>query len=73
MTAETPNDDPVTAPTDRREARAAEYRRLASEAIALGAASPLGHVRAKHEKAAETWTALAEREGRPSPNRLTPA
>jgi hypothetical protein len=69
----TPTPTPETSsetPAQRREVRAAEYRRLASEANALGAASPLAHVREKHEKAAETWTALAEREERPTPTRL---
>jgi hypothetical protein len=42
-----------------KQVRAAEYRRLALEAAALAAASPLDQVRAKHELAAETWRGLA--------------
>jgi cell division protein FtsL len=70
MTTSTPTPDTESeTPEQKREGRAAEYRRLALEADTLGAASPLPHVREKHEKAAETWMALAEREGRPSPTR----
>jgi hypothetical protein len=42
-----------------RQLRAAEYRELASAARALADASPLAHVREKHEEAAARWTALA--------------
>jgi hypothetical protein len=71
MTTPTPTPEtPSETPEQRRAGRAAEYRRLALEANALGAASLLPHVRAKHEKAAETWTALAEKEERPSLTRL---
>ena len=42
-----------------REVRAAEYRSLALAADFLAAASPLAHVREKHERAAARWTTLA--------------
>ena len=72
MTTTTPETDP-DAPVNKREGRVAEYRRLALEASALGAASSLPHVREKHEKAAETWAALAEMEALLSPGHLAPA
>jgi hypothetical protein len=37
-----------------------EYRDRASEAAGLAKASPLAHVREKHETAAVRWTELAE-------------
>jgi hypothetical protein len=43
----------------RRELRAAEYRRLAIAAGALAETSLLIQVREKHEQAAAQWTALA--------------
>ena len=49
-----------------RDVRAVEYRRLATAAQALADASPLDHVREKHERAASTWAALAELDERPS-------
>jgi hypothetical protein len=42
-----------------KEARVAEYRRLAEQASALAEGSALDNVREKHERAAERWTALA--------------
>lgn len=42
--------------------KAADYRaKAASEALA-GAAASLGHVRAKHDRAAQVWTDLAAAE-----------
>lgn len=58
-----------------RDVRAVEYRRLATAAQALADASPLAHVREKHETAANTWAALAELDERPSnlePGRISP-
>lgn len=42
-----------------KSAKSEEYHRLAAEAAALAVASPLDHVREKHETAALQWTALA--------------
>jgi len=50
----------------KNEARAAEYRRLASEAEALAQSSLLAHVREKHGQAAARWTALALLDERPA-------
>ncbi len=44
----------------RRQIQATEYRGRAADASALAAASPLDHVREKHEMAAARWRALAE-------------
>ena len=55
---------------EKKLVRAAEYRRLAIAAGALAEASPLAHVREKHEEAAARWTALAlldERPPQPAP------
>jgi hypothetical protein len=54
-----------------RQARAAQYLVLSGEPEALMEASDLPHVREKHERAAATWKALAEMDGRPS-TRPTP-
>lgn len=43
----------------KRQIRAAEYRDLAQQSSALAAASPLEHVREKHEQAAARWSLLA--------------
>jgi hypothetical protein len=43
----------------KKQVRAAEYRLLAQAADALAEASPLAHVREKHEQAAARWTELA--------------
>ena len=44
---------------ERRQIRAAAYVRLVQDADALVEASPLEHVRRKHEVAAARWRALA--------------
>ena len=60
LTAAEPDDAPPRANAfAKRDVRAAEYRRLADAASALAQSSPLFHVREKHERAAERWTALA--------------
>ena len=46
-----------------REARLAEYERLAAHASALAEASTLAHVREKHELAAAQWRSLAGMQG----------
>lgn len=51
----------------KREARAAEYRRLALAADAQVEATLLPQVREKHELAAARWRALAELDERPGP------
>ncbi|MGH3428611.1 MAG: hypothetical protein ACRDQZ_13760 [Mycobacteriales bacterium] len=51
----------------KREARAAEYRRLAREASAVAATSPLDHVREKHALAAQRWRDLAVLDERTTP------
>jgi len=50
----------------KRGLRAAEYRQRADASLALVAASSLPHVREKHERAAETWLALAAMDEAPS-------
>jgi hypothetical protein len=40
--------------------RAEEYRARAAAELEAGSASPLEHVRAKHARAAQVWTDLAE-------------
>ncbi len=50
---------------EKRQARAAEYRRLALAAGDLAETSSLAHVREKHERAAARWTALADLDERP--------
>jgi hypothetical protein len=52
--------------TEQRQARAAQYRLLASAQSALMGASSLPHVREKHELAAAKWSALADLDERPS-------
>ena len=42
--------------------RAEEYRARAAAEAAAGEASPLGQVRAKHERAARVWAELASAE-----------
>ena len=49
----------------KRQSRAAEYRELAEKSAALAAASPLDHVREKHETAALRWSVLAAADERP--------
>ena len=44
---------------EKRQVRAAEYRRMATAAGAQAETSSLAHVREKHEQAAARWTALA--------------
>jgi hypothetical protein len=56
-----------------RETRAIEYRRMAAHAADLAQASPLSHVREKHEVAAARWAALAELDERPSDAAPKPA
>jgi hypothetical protein len=43
----------------KRQNRAVQYRDLAEKSAALAAASPLDHVREKHEMAALRWAVLA--------------
>jgi len=50
----------------KRQDRAAEYRRLAQAADALADASSLDHVREKHEQASARWAELAELDERPT-------
>ena len=50
----------------KRQVKAAEYRRLATQASALAVASPLAHVREKHELAADRWGVLAALEEPPA-------
>lgn len=49
----------------KRQNRAAEYRELAQKSAALAAASPLDHVREKHEMAAIRWSLLANMDESP--------
>ena len=56
---------PVT-PQAKRQIRSAEYRDLAAQATSLAQASPLPHVRQKHELSAAKWTDLAELDERES-------
>jgi hypothetical protein len=49
---------------NKKQIKAGEYRRLASEASALARVSSLVNVREKHELAAACWTSLAEQEER---------
>lgn len=64
--------------------RSEEYRARAEAEIKAGVATPLSQVRAKHERAAQVWTDLAEaeehraaqraaREANPGALRLVPA
>jgi hypothetical protein len=53
-------------PALKKQVKAAEYRRFAAQATALAAASPLDHVREKHQLAADRWGALAALEEAPS-------
>jgi hypothetical protein len=61
----------ATAPS-KRDVRAAEYRRLATAAGALAEATPLPHVREKHETAAARWTELAILDEQPTSMPLRP-
>ena len=50
---------------ERRQFKAAEYRRLATAAGLLADTSALAHVREKHAQAAARWMALAAMDERP--------
>jgi hypothetical protein len=59
QSAEAPEDGQAIAAVAKRQTRAAEYRAYAKQAQALADASPLAHVREKHELAAARWEDLA--------------
>jgi len=61
----------VTA-VEKRQLRAAEYRRLADNASTLAQGAALGHVREKHEVAAARWRVLAASDERPGDVALVP-